>query len=257
MEFIVVALAVTFASILTFFSGFGLGTIMLPIFTLFFPIEVAVAATAMVHFANNVFKFGFVYKSVNIPVALKFGLPAIATAILGSYLLKILGTPAALYVYHIGSKEMEITLLKIVIGVLLIFFAFFEFSVKSKKLAFDSKRLWLGGIITGFFGGLSGHQGAFRSAFLSKTDLDKASFIATSNVLSLGIDIARLIVYSSVFNFSAIAENQSILYTGIVFAFIGTYFGSKLLDKTTMSGVQKTVGVALLIMGVALLIGLI
>lgn len=256
MEYFVVALAVTFASVLTFFSGFGLGTIMLPIFALFFPIEVAVAATAMVHFANNVFKFGLLYKSINLPVAIQFGLPAIFTAILGSYLLKWLGTPDALFRYTLGEKTFDITLLKIVIGLVLIFFSFFEFWVKSKKLSFDTNKLWLGGIITGFFGGLSGHQGAFRSAFLTKTDLDKTAFIATSNVLSLVIDISRLIVYSSIFSFDLIVKNQPILYTGIGFAFVGTYFGSKLMNKTTMEGVQKTVGILLFLMGSALLFGL-
>ncbi|MCT4561612.1 MAG: TSUP family transporter, partial [Crocinitomicaceae bacterium] len=130
------------------------------------------------------------------------------------------------------------------------------FVVKSKKCSFDTNRLWLGGIITGFFGGLSGHQGAFRSAFLAQTDLDKASFIATSNVLSLGIDISRLLVYSSIFSFQLIVENQNILYVGILFAFVGTYFGSKLLHKTTMDGVQKTVGIALILMGAGLISGL-
>jgi len=34
---------------LTLFSGFGLGTLLMPTFVLFFPIEVAVAATAIVY----------------------------------------------------------------------------------------------------------------------------------------------------------------------------------------------------------------
>jgi len=35
MEFIIVALFALFASLLTFFSGFGLGTILTPVFALF------------------------------------------------------------------------------------------------------------------------------------------------------------------------------------------------------------------------------
>ena len=34
------------ASALTFFSGFGLGTLLLPAFALFFPVEQAVALSA-------------------------------------------------------------------------------------------------------------------------------------------------------------------------------------------------------------------
>jgi uncharacterized protein len=52
MEYIVVCIASLVASGLTFFSGFGLGTILVPVFTLFFPIEIAIALTAIVIFLN-------------------------------------------------------------------------------------------------------------------------------------------------------------------------------------------------------------
>jgi uncharacterized membrane protein YfcA len=54
-ELLVLAVALA-ASLLTFFSGFGLGTLLLPAFALVFPLDVAVAATALVHLANNVSK---------------------------------------------------------------------------------------------------------------------------------------------------------------------------------------------------------
>jgi acyl-CoA reductase-like NAD-dependent aldehyde dehydrogenase len=37
----------------------------------------------------------------------------------------------------------------------------------------------VGGLLSGFFGGLSGHQGALRSVFLLRAGLTKESFIAT------------------------------------------------------------------------------
>lgn len=42
----------------------------------------------------------------------------------------------------------------------------------------------LGGLLSGFFGGLSGNQGALRSAFLLKAGLSKEAFIATGTVSS-------------------------------------------------------------------------
>ena len=36
------------ASLLTFISGFGLGTLLLPVFAVFFPLEVAILLTAIV-----------------------------------------------------------------------------------------------------------------------------------------------------------------------------------------------------------------
>jgi len=50
VEYVIICLAAFLASALTFFSGFGLGTILMPVFALFFPVEVAIGLTAIVHF---------------------------------------------------------------------------------------------------------------------------------------------------------------------------------------------------------------
>lgn len=60
MEIIIISLAAFFTAVLTFFSGFGLGTILTPVFVLFFPIDVAIALTGVVHFSNNLFKIALV-----------------------------------------------------------------------------------------------------------------------------------------------------------------------------------------------------
>lgn len=59
MELIILCLAALIASLLTFFSGFGLGTILTPVFAIFFPLEIVVALTGVVHFLNNIFKLTF------------------------------------------------------------------------------------------------------------------------------------------------------------------------------------------------------
>lgn len=56
MEEIIIAVVALLASALTFFSGFGLGTVLMPVFAAFFPVDLAIALTAIVHFLNNVFK---------------------------------------------------------------------------------------------------------------------------------------------------------------------------------------------------------
>src|SRR6056300_1129879 len=85
--YLVIALTAFIAAGLTLYSGFGLGTLMLPVFALFFPIEMAVVATALVHGANNVFKVSLLGRFADREVVLKFGLPAIAAAILGALFL--------------------------------------------------------------------------------------------------------------------------------------------------------------------------
>ncbi len=41
MEYVIIPLAALTVSCLTLFSGFGLGTLLMPVFALFFPIETA------------------------------------------------------------------------------------------------------------------------------------------------------------------------------------------------------------------------
>ena len=62
MEYAVICTVAIVVSALTLFSGFGLGTLLMPAFALFFPINVAVAATAVVHLVNNLFKLLLVGK---------------------------------------------------------------------------------------------------------------------------------------------------------------------------------------------------
>ena len=87
MEYVIICIVAFLASILTFFSGFGLGTILLPVLAIFFPIEVAIALTGVVHFFNNMFKLALVGKNANKKVLLYFGVPAVIAAFLGAYVL--------------------------------------------------------------------------------------------------------------------------------------------------------------------------
>jgi uncharacterized membrane protein YfcA len=70
----VVALVALAAAVVTFFSGFGLGTILMPALAFFVPPEIAIGATALVHLANNIFKLGLVGRFADRRVLIRFGL---------------------------------------------------------------------------------------------------------------------------------------------------------------------------------------
>ena len=53
MEYVVIVIVALCVSMLTLFSGFGLGTLLMPALAIFFPVPVAIAATAIVHLANK------------------------------------------------------------------------------------------------------------------------------------------------------------------------------------------------------------
>ncbi|HRF78464.1 MAG TPA: sulfite exporter TauE/SafE family protein, partial [Flavobacteriales bacterium] len=150
------------ASLITLISGFGLGTLLLPVFALFFPLEVAILLTAVVHLLNNLFKLGLLWKDIHWRTVLRFGVPGILGAYLGARLMLSLGTRDALYqgVLH------PVDPLDLVIAGLMLVFGLFEISKTLNKLSLPSNWMVPGGLISGFFGGLSGHQGALRSLFL-------------------------------------------------------------------------------------------
>src|SRR5918995_1196011 len=87
LAFAVVCGVAFLASGLTFFSGFGLGTLLLPAFALFFPVDRAIALTAVVHFLNNLFKLGLVGQQADRRVGLRFGLPAVVASFVGAGVL--------------------------------------------------------------------------------------------------------------------------------------------------------------------------
>jgi uncharacterized protein len=260
VDYFVISLTALFVSALTLFSGFGLGTILMPAFALFFPIPVAVAATAVVHLANNVFKIILVGRDANMGVVFRFALTAALAAIPGAWLLGWLSWMPAITSYEIGEQTFDLTLLKLVIGLLIISFALFDLMPVLQKLAFDRKYLPLGGMLSGFFGGLSGHQGAMRSAFLMKSGLEKEVFIGTNAVSAFIVDIVRLAVYGIAFYAADFAEVAgdiwSLVLLAIVFAFAGSFIGSRLLKKVTLRFVQYLVGTMLLLVGVGLMTGL-
>ncbi len=111
-EFLVIGLTALVASGLTLFSGFGLGTILMPTFAVFFPIPVAVAAAAVVHLANNLFKVGLVGRKADWGVVGRFALPAALAAILGASLLGIFDRFPPLGAYLLGGQIHEVTILK-------------------------------------------------------------------------------------------------------------------------------------------------
>jgi uncharacterized membrane protein YfcA len=257
MEYILIPIVALLASALTFFSGFGLGTLLLPAFALFFPVDVAIALTAIVHFLNNTFKFVLVKKLINWKIALQFGLPALLFSFIGAFLLNKITNANILSEYTLNGKVFQITLMKIIVAFLLIFFALFELLPKLKNLQFPEKYLPIGGILSGFFGGLSGHQGALRSAFLTKVGLSKEAFIATGVIIACMIDVSRMSVYFTNISKVKDALNFNLIFAATLAAFIGVYFGNKLVKKITINTIQKIVAVMIIVFAIGLGFGIV
>ena len=257
MEIIVICLTAFLTAILTFFSGFGLGTILLPVFAVFFPIDIAIALTGIVHFSNNLFKITLVGKNADKVVLLRFGIPAILASFTGAWLLLRITRIPSLFQYHLWNKDYEIMPVKLVIAILLIVFSILEIAPSVQKIQFNKNKLALGGILSGFFGGLTGIQGAIRSAFLIKSGLSKEAYIATGVVIACLVDFTRLSVYASRYKEANLNEHLYLIISATIAAIAGALIGSKLLKKVTLRFIQVLVAIMLIVISLALGVGII
>ncbi len=262
IAYVVICAVAVVISALTLFSGFGLGTLLMPAFALFFPINIAVAATAVVHLVNNLFKVVLVGKHANIRVVVRFAVPAAIFAALGAFFLVYLSDMEPLIRYSVGGRSFEITTAKLVIAALIAAFSIIDLLPGFQDLAFDQKYVPVGGILSGFFGGLSGLQGALRSAFLIRAGLDKEQFIGTGVVSAVVVDISRLAIYGATFfskHFTTLGGHgeSGLIAAGILSAWLGSFIGVRLLKKITIKTLQWIVGVMLVLMSIALALGII
>ena len=261
MQALVVGLAAFLAAGLTLYSGFGLGTLMLPVFALFLPVEMAVVTTALVHGLNNLFKVALLGRHADWGVVLKFGLPAVFAAVLGAMALGWFAQAGSSMTIEVNEEAVaRITPIKLVIGLLMIGFALFELLPRFQALEFDRRYLPVGGVLSGFFGGLSGHQGALRSAFLAKTGLTTERFVGSNAVIGFAVDLTRIGVYVALFAAAGASAGRfsawPLVIIGALAAFGGVLLGKRFLHKVTMQTVRVLVGILLFGVGLALLTGL-
>jgi len=241
------------ASLLTFFSGFGLGTLLMAALLFYFPPELAIAFTALVHFANSSFKV-LLNRNVDWKIVGVFGVSALIAAMFGSWVLNAMSTINA--ILYDPSKMFEflapVKLTSFVVGILLLLFAYVEWKYKHATLTVP---LWLGGLFFGFFGGLSGHQGALRSAFLANRMGEVSRWVATSAMIAWFTDLGRLSIYALETDRASL--DWVLLVITSFAALIGVLIGSYALKKVTLRWVQTYVAIGLFLLGFAMLVGLI
>ena len=256
MIYLIMCSTAFLASGLTFLSGFGLGTLLLPAFAMFFAIETAVALTAVVHFLNGVFKLFLVWRHIDWRILARFGLPAIVAAFIGAWLLLALADARPLLTYSAFGRSIDVAPAKLTVGLLLLFFSLAEGLPAFRKVSFPARYLPLGGLLSGFFGGLVGMQGALRSAFLVKAGLAKEAYVATGTAIAFLIDVSRLSMYARLLTERHAEFDYTLLAAATLSAFAGATLGNRYLRKVTMAAIQSLVAIFLFLASVGLISGL-
>lgn len=250
MEYGLIAVCSFFASLIAFYTGFGLGTILMPVMAIFLPLPLAIAITALVHLFNNACRTLIFLSKVDWPVVWRFGTPALLGAAAGVWLLKKFSMAEPIFRYSLG----EVTWLHLTIGLLLIGLSSFELA---KGESTKKRSLLLGGALSGFFGGLSGNQGAFRSLYLAASLKEKEAFIGTSAAISTLVDLTRASLYGITFASLIASADALLIGTALISSLAAILLALFLLPKISMAWIQKWVIALVYLLGILMILGII
>jgi uncharacterized protein len=226
-----------FSGVVASLSGFGIGSLITPLLGLKTGISVAVGAVSIIHFFGTLLRFIIWRKYINKKVLFTFGLTSAFGGLLGALLHNILFS----------------SVLTIIFGCLLLFTGVMGFTGLADKFRLKGAIAWIAGGVSGLFGGLVGNQGGVRSAALFGFELNQKEFVATATGIALMVDIARMPVYIATQS-SELLSIWPLILLGTIFAMIGTFIGSWLLNKIPEKLFKKIVCVIIFFIGIFVLI---
>lgn len=235
MDIILPAAAAFISASLTLMTGFGLGTILTPVFLIFHDVKIAILIVAIVHLANNLLKVSLFRGQVNLAILKRFGALTLAGALIGAFF----------------QGKMDSSAVKVLLGLSLIFLGVKEVSGFGGKLRIPRKIDYIGGFLSGLLGGFVGNQGAIRSAYLLNYDIPKETFVATAAVIATVVDVTRIPVYI-MNNKDAIDHSLPLLATVVTSAFAGTLAGKNLLKKVSLETFKVYISISVILVGLLL-----
>lgn len=240
VSILVPAIVAFLAAALTLMTGFGLGTILTPVFLIFYDVKIAILIVAIVHLANNLLKLSLFSRHISLDILKRFGVLTLVGAFIGAFF----------------QGEMDSSIIKILLGLSLIFLGIKEVTGFGERFRLPQKIDFIGGFLSGFLGGLVGNQGAVRSAYLLNYNISKETFVATAAIIASVVDVTRIPVY--IFNNKdVLANNVILLLITTAAAFAGTFAGKKLLKKISLKAFKLYVATMVILIGVLLAIKLI
>jgi uncharacterized membrane protein YfcA len=219
-------------------AGFGIGTILTPVLALAVGTRLAVAAVSIPHAVGTVQRLWLLRAYIERRVLLWFGLASAAGGLAGA-LLNAGGTNRAL---------------AIVFGLSVGLAGISELTGWIERVRWGRRTAWVAGLVSGFLGGLVGNQGGIRSAALLGFDVPKESFVATATAIALCVDAARVPVYVATQG-ADIASLWPLLLVAILGVVAGTAIGTRVLGRIAQRTFHRVIGVALLALGAAMVLG--
>ena len=236
METVVVILAMlvcVVAAALTVPAGFGLATMMTPVFLVWFDPHQAIAGVAIVHGVHNLIKSRMLREHIDRNALKRFGWALLIGALIGALLQSFIPSDPLL----------------LLVGVALIVLPLLKVSESWSSIRLPEAEDRLGGFGSGFLGGLTGHQGALRAMFLKERLPDKSAYAATAAVLALVVDLTRIPIYL-VNDASVLSTNTWLMVGFVLSALVGAQLGKRWLERWKSDDIQRGIVIGLVITGI-------
>jgi len=218
-------------------TGFGIGSLLTPAFSVWYDAKLAVAAVSVPHLVGTAIRFWMVKGHVDRHVIWSFGLASAAGGLTGALL-------------HSWASSPSLT---IVFGGLLLFVSASELGGLSRRMKFTGALAWSAGALSGLLGGLVGNQGGIRAGALLGFNMRKDAFVATATAIGLIVDAARMPVYAVVQG-RQLADMWlpiAIATTGVA---AGTVAGHRLLGRIPEPVFRRLVAVLVGMLGLSMLL---
>jgi len=232
MDIIIPVITAFVAATLTLMTGFGLGTVLTPVFLLFYDVKIAILIVAVVHLSNNLLKISLFRRHISKDILKRFGILSLFGAFIGAFL----------------QGAMDSSFIKMLLGLSLIFLGLKEVLGFGEKLRLPEKVDYVGGFLSGLMGGFVGNQGAIRSAYLLNYNIPKEAFIATEAVIASIVDMTRIHVYI-LSNRDIISDNLLLISLVTASAFAGTFAGKRILNRVSLKSFKRYVAIAVTVIG--------
>jgi uncharacterized membrane protein YfcA len=213
--------------------GFGIGSLLTPLLITRVDPHLAVSIIAVPHALATGVRYIQHRAAVDSHLLVRFGFPSAAGALGGAALQGALTSRGLL----------------LVLGGLLIATGIANLSRAYRARNPPPLAAFALGALSGFFGGLAGNQGGFRTAGLSAFSLPPRTFLATGTAVALLVDLARTPVYL-VRSGSQLNQFTGIILVASVGCVLGTIAGERVLLGMSAHRYRVVVGVAVLIVGV-------
>lgn len=236
MLLVAVAVMAILASGIASIAGFGIGSLLTPVFAAEYGMKTAVGAVAVPHFIATGLRLWRLRAHVDRRVLIGFGAMNAAGSLAGALVHVRVSSP----------------ILSEILGILLVFAGATGILGYAEQMRFGKATSWIAGAVSGAFGGLVGNQGGIRSAAMLGLGVKGPAFVATATAIGIAVDVVRMPVYLATESHEMLRAGPAIAIA-IVAVIVGTLLGERVLRRIPEKIFRRVVAGILLSIGVYLL----